>query len=292
MSSTQTVVIELSRPLETLTGLTQVSQIQGFVRLHGTPIGEIFLPVQQGSCSARSIAQAIFPHYSWAVCRELVRRRLACPELSSWRIADLIDLPPAPVALPSATVVFCIEGQSAVDPAHLSASLAALNQLRYPNLQCWVVEAQPQSDRWQQQIQTHYPNLRYGAVDQPGLHAARNWVINGAIKGALTQTQPEITQPEITQPEIIAFTDARGIVDRDWLIQIGRAFAEHPEIDALTGLVLTAGIETATQRQFEAAYSLGRGSERRWYRLDPTQPIAWPMLGTMQVGSGDRKSVV
>ncbi|MCU0526942.1 MAG: glycosyltransferase [Elainella sp. Prado103] len=293
MRSTKTVIIELSQPLTTWKGLGNISQIRGIVQFQGSLLGEIYVPVQQGICSAQSIAQAIFPHYTWAVARELVRLRLAYPKLTSWRVADLLDLQPLLPELPSITVVCCIDGQDwaedtaatgdlgdkngaieSIDQASglkIDPSLVALDQLTYPNvpsLQVWVVEANPQSDRLQHYLQQHYPHLHYGSTSQSGLSAARNWAIDH------------------TQSEIIAFTDSSSLVAPDWAIQIGTSFVDHPEIDALTGLILPATIETAQQQKFEAGYGRGRGLERRWYRLDPTQPVAWPMLGTMQMGSG------
>ncbi len=262
MTPTKIVEIELSRPLEPLTNLDHYSHIRGLVRLYGNPIGEIDLPVVQGSCSVSAIAQAILPHYNWAIARDRVQQRLS-QDTGSWQIQDLLDLPPArSAALPSVTVVVCV--RSGTDPTRC---LEALQRLDQPPLEVLVVEANPQNDALQLQLHD-YPTFQYGCTPQSGLNAARNWAIAQA-KG-----------------EIIAFTEASCVVDANWIEQIATTFTDHADLMAMTGLVLPAELKTEAQSQFDRRYGLGRGTERIWYQLDPGQPIYWPSLGTMQVGSG------
>lgn len=261
---THIIDIELSRPLEPIADLGYPT-LQGLVRLYGTPLGYVQLPVSNGGCAVSTIAQAIFPYYTSAISRELVQHRLATPELQTWEITDLLNLAPLEPnqPLPRITVAFCPRQTSDLEPC-----LDALQQLDYPNLEVLIIETAPQTDGLQQWVNQRYTKIQYLATAEPGLNAARNLAIQKA------------------QGEIIAFTDERAIVDAAWVKALAAAFVEHPTVMAVTGLVVPHEIETETQAVFEAGYGLGRGFERCWYQLDPTQPVPWTMLGTMQVGSG------
>lgn len=260
----QVIDIELSRPLEPILQLGSYSHVQGLIRFHGVPLGYVQIPVSHGTCAASTIAQAIFPQYSWVLSQELIQHRLAQPELQTWNIAELLDLPPAPLPpLPSITIAFCPN-----QTADLKPCLDALQQLNYPGLEVLFVESHPQTDQLREWVNQHYSQIQYWATTQPGLNAARNLAIEKA------------------QGEIIAFTDERAIVDAAWIKALGTAFAEHPSLMAVTGLVVPDEIETESQALFEAGYGLGRGFERRWHQLDLNQSIPWSMLGTMQVGAG------
>jgi O-antigen biosynthesis protein len=253
--------IELSRPLESIFHLDGYQFLRGLIRLYGSPIGYIQLPVKQEKCSAQAIAQAIFPHYTDAIGRQLLNHRLAIPEAQSWEIADLLKLAPvANSALPSVTVAFCPRRSTEWD---LTDCLQALQQLEYPNLEILVVENAPQSDALQKMVQ-NYPNFHHLYTDQAGLNQARNLAIAKA------------------QGEIIAFTDEHGIVDSNWICAVATSFAENSQIMALTGLVIPDKIETDNQALFEFWYGLGRGYDRRWHH----SPKSWIDLGTMQLGAG------
>lgn len=258
MPRVKVIDLELSHPLPSLTELDDYDRLYGVVRLHGVPLGEVYLPIHQGGCSNRAIAQAIFPHYSWAVTRELVQRRLAHPQ-QSWNIADLLDeLPPEPPSLPLVSVAVCL--------CHTTdlACLEALRLLHAPGLEVLVVAPADLSDKIDQ-----YPaDWQFYISPQPGLNAARNLAI------------------EKSHGEILAFTDERGVVDAGWVDAIARTFAAHPEVMVMTGLIVPAALETNEHSHFQSYYGLGRGYERLWHQIDPSQPVSWPMLGTMQVGAG------
>ena len=105
------VEIELSQPLEAL-HCPGYSAVQALVQFHQVPIGMIHLSLQQGVCSAAAIAQAIFPHYTWQISRELVRQQIAQPQ--TWNLPDLLAATPASGGSPgvsslplSITVAFC-----------------------------------------------------------------------------------------------------------------------------------------------------------------------------------------
>ncbi|KAM3094099.1 glycosyltransferase [Phormidesmis sp. 146-35] len=253
--------IELSRPLESITNLEGYQFLRGLVKLHGSPIGYIQLPVKRGECSGHAIAQEIFPQFAEAIGRQLINYRLAVPD-SSWQIADLLKLTPVAIQnLPSVTVAFCPRRSTELD---LTDCLQALQKLEYPNLEILIVENAPQSDALQKIVQQNYPTFHHLYTDKVGLNQARNLAIGKA------------------RNEIIAFTDEQGIVDTNWIGAIATSFAQNPQVMALTGLVIPDQIETENQALFEFWYGLGRGCDRRWN----SSLKSWSDLGTMQLGSG------
>jgi GT2 family glycosyltransferase len=78
----------------------------------------------------------------------------------------------------------------------------------------------------------HFPQVRYIHEPRPGLSAARN-------AGVRACTRP-----------IVAFTDDDVEVHPGWTAEVARAF-DTRSIDALTGLVLPASLDTAAQRCFQ-----------------------------------------
>jgi Glycosyl transferase family 2 len=91
-------------------------------------------------------------------------------------------------------------------------------------------------------------NLRVVRERRPGISAARNAGIV-ASKG-----------------EIIACTDDDVRVDPGWLTAIGRRFAQHPDEQIVTGLVMPSHLETPAQLMFERYYG-GFSTERTFEPL-------------------------
>ncbi len=105
--------------------------------------------------------------------------------------------------------------------------------------------------------------LRYVVEEKPGL----DWARNRAIAEA--------------QGEIIAYTDDDARPDADWVAEVARAFSD-PAVDAMTGLVVPAELETPAQVTFEDLYGgFGKGFERKLYHISRPTRRAFPYAAGM-----------
>lgn len=244
------VDLELSRPLVTIEGLDDYALLQGLVRLHGTPIGYIKIPVIGGRCTVAATGHAILEQHSWSIVRHLLYDILvALSQADGLRITDLLATSCLAYsgALPLVTVVVCTRDRTA-DLAHC---LDSFSRLDYPALDFLVVDNAPSSNATERLVRTSFPHIRYVCEPRPGL----NWARNRAIIEA--------------RGEIIAYTDDDVIVDPGWVRALAHVFAEHPHVMAVTGLVVPYELETEAQILFEAYGGFGRGFTRRWYCLNP-----------------------
>jgi glycosyltransferase involved in cell wall biosynthesis len=68
-----------------------------------------------------------------------------------------------------------------------------------------------------------------------------------------------------TRHDVLAFIDDDVIACPEWLPAVARAF-EDDAVDAVTGLVVPAELETEAQREFEWYGGMGKGDVRRLFR--------------------------
>jgi GT2 family glycosyltransferase len=242
--------VELSQGVPTVEGLHAYAALKALVRLHGEPLGWVELPLCQGTCRAAALSKAILDQHSWAIVRHLVRDGLTQPlPPHGLRLDTLLTLPHPTYQGPTPTVTVAVCTRERV--ADLARCLDALSQLRYPALELLVVDNAPRSDATRRLVTTRYPQVRYVCEPRPGL----SWARNRAIAEA--------------QGEILAYTDDDVVVDAGWVAALAEVFATHPEVMAVTGLVVPYELETQAQLWFEEHGGFGRGFERRWYRIAP-----------------------
>ena len=156
------------------------------------------------------------------------------------RIPYTVDL------LPLVTVAVCTRDRT----AQLAGCLDSLGRLDYPALDVLVVDNAPSDPATARLVGERYPQVRYVCEPRPGL----NWARNRAIAEA--------------RGEIIAYTDDDVVVDPGWVRALAHVFAQHPEVMAVTGLVVPYELETEAQMFFERYGGFGRGFERKWYPVD------------------------
>lgn len=240
--------IELDHPLTNTEGMDSYESLQALVRLHGTPIGYVKMPITDGTCTATDIIKATLEKHSHAILRHLLCDGLTLLPKSGLSIAELFKVP-HPVytgSLPLVTVAVCTRDRV----ADLKRCLDSLIRLDYPSLDILVVDNAPGNDATERLIRTTYPSVRYVCEPRPGLDWARNRAIIEA------------------RGEIIAYTDDDVVVDSGWVKALATVFAENPEVMAVTGLVVPYELDTNAQILFEKHGGFGRGFERKWYRVD------------------------
>jgi GT2 family glycosyltransferase len=238
----------LNGPIRAIESLDGYDRLQALVRLHGTPIGYVNVPVTNGCCTGRTIGKAIFEQHAKAIVHHLLCDSLAVGGgLPEWSIEDLLEVP-HPVysgALPKVTVAVCSRDRT-VD---LARCLDSLKHLDYPDLDLLVVDNSPSNGATERLLRNTYPNIRYVREPRPGL----NWARNRAILEA--------------KGEIIAYTDDDVVVDPGLIRALAIVFAEDPDVMAVTGLVVPFELETEAQILFEKFGGFGRGFEPKWYRM-------------------------
>jgi len=240
--------VDLSRPLGDVVVPGSGATLKVLVRVYGTPVGYVTLPVHDGRCAAATLRRAILKTHGPAILRHLLGRRLAAPlPPTGLRVEDLFEALPAASGQqsPLVTVAVCTRDRA----TDLKRCLDALADLDYPSLELLVVDNAPSTDATERLVRTRYPHVRYLREPRPGL----DWARNRAIAEA--------------RGEIIAYTDDDAVVDPGWVTAIVRIFAEDAAVMAVTGLVVPYELETEAQGLFEQYGGFGRGFSRRWYRL-------------------------
>lgn len=260
--------VELSRPLSDIENLSGYQMLKALVRLYGSPLGYVEIPLKNDRCTATTLGQAIFELHSWSIVRHLLSNRLRTP-LSSHGIASIDELVKATPPIdkgpfPLVTVAVCTRNGA----DNLPLCLEALSNLNYPNLDILVVDNASENDSTRQLVQNYYSHMRYVYEPRPGL----NWARNRAIVEA--------------QGEIIAYTDDDVVVDPNWVNALVHVFNENLQVKAVTGLVVPYELETEAQSIFELNGGFGRGFNRRWVSVAQTKNQRWPSYGTGQYGTG------
>jgi GT2 family glycosyltransferase len=197
----------------------------------------------------------------------MLRNRLAAPlPQDGLDLQELVDAPPVEYsgAMPSMTVAVCTRDRT----GDLKRCLDSLVNVDYPALDLLVVDNAPSNDATERLVRGSYPNVRYICEPRPGL----DWARNRAIAEAGS--------------DIIAYTDDDAVADPGWASALARVFAEHPEVMAVTGLVVPYELETGAQILFESYGGFGRGFSRGWYRLDRDSGKDWFHIGAGRFGTG------
>jgi GT2 family glycosyltransferase len=143
---------------------------------------------------------------------------------------------PPEVALPAATVVV---PTNVGRPEQLLRCVGRLLDLDYPDYEVIVVDNRVSSIPGDEVIESlrGLEGVRVLSEPRPGISAARNRGLKAA------------------GGEIIAFTDDDVEVEPGWLRALGRRFAEEPDADAVTGLLIPKELETPAQILLERSGS-------------------------------------
>ena len=241
--------VEISDPLPTVPAVgadgRRVQQAWLLVRLFTEPIGTVLADVPENGLRPTDLARAI----------EIGLGSALAPRLAGLDLAELpIDgITPAaePAFLarrrevlataPHITVVICTRER----PGALARCLDSLLGQRYPSFRVLVVDNAPATGATAEVVAGA---ARRGPVDylvepKAGLSFARNAAVAAA------------------PGEILAWIDDDEYADPNWLAEVARALADHPEADVVSGVIVPAELETRAQLWFEqfGGHSKGRG---------------------------------
>jgi GT2 family glycosyltransferase len=258
--------IELTSTAADVYGLEQYRELRALIRLHGSPIGVVRVPIRNGRCSASAIRRAACDQLSWPIVRHLLMDTLAGgisdPAAALAALGQVVHQPSTGVSQ-SMTVAVCTRDR----PEDLARCLDALTALTSPPDEILVVDNAPTSDATERVV-ARYRGVRYVREPRPGLDWARNRAVTEA------------------SGDILAFTDDDVVVDPEWTAALRKAFADRPDAAAATGLVLPYELETEAQELFERYGGFGRGFQRRWFRVDDGESAAALHGGTGKFGTG------
>jgi GT2 family glycosyltransferase len=258
--------VELSQPISTISGLASYETLQVLVRLHGTPLGYLMLPLPNQCCTATELSTAILEKYGWAILKQLTK--LGLPRLAEARrffLDELRELPTPRYSgpLPLVTVVVCTRDR----PDDLKRCLDSIQNIDYPNLEILIVDNASNNDQTELLVREHFPSVRYVYEPRPGLSWARNRAIIEA------------------SGEIIAYTDDDVIVDAGWITSAVKVFTTDKTVMAVTGLVVPYELEEESQILFERHGGFGRGFEQKRYKVSGDR-VPWYLLGGGRYGTG------
>jgi GT2 family glycosyltransferase len=269
--------LELSEPLPAIAAVApdgrRVRQAWMLVRLFSEPLGTLLTDVPETGLRPADLAAAID-----AELGDAIRPRLAAidgldpatlpmdgittatePAFLARRRAVLADAP-------AITVVVCTRER----PGALARCLDSLLAQNYPDFRVLVVDNAPVTDATAEVVRSAARRGRVEYLVEPkgGLSFARNAAVAAA------------------PGEILAWIDDDEEADPDWLAEVARALAEHPEADVISGVIVPAELETQAQVWFEqfGGHSKGRGFKpdvfgpQTAHRQSPLYPL--PPFGT------------
>ncbi len=266
--------LDLADPLPTVAAVgpdgRRVLQAWVLVRLFTEPLGTVLTDVPEEGLRPAGLAAAINAELGTALAPRLAGLGLSAlpvdgitpaaePEFLTRRRAVLADAPPI-------TVVVCTRER----PGALARCLDSLLAQAYPDFRILVVDNAPVTAATAEVARSAARRgpVEYVLEPRAGLSFARNAAVAAA------------------PGEILAWIDDDEYADVNWLAEVARALAEHPEADVVSGVIVPAELETRAQLWFEqfGGHSKGRGfrpdvfGPATAHRQSPLYPL--PPFGT------------
>ncbi|MCW2671595.1 MAG: hypothetical protein JWP14_184 [Frankiales bacterium] len=260
MTPTKVLEVELSAPA-TVHACPDHTLAKVLVRLHGTPVGFLDLPVTDHGVPDAAVRAAAFERLD--VAGHLAADGISDPQQPGRDWACLAPGPhPEPVSM---SVVLCTRDRADSLRVALSSVLAAAG----PDVDVVVVDNAPRTQATRTVVE-ELADLRVRYVLEPraGLSVARNCGARAATGAAL------------------AFTDDDVVVDADWLRRLRLGFTRGARVGCVTGLVPSAELETAPQHFFDAKVHWSSSTTPRLFDLvdhrgdSALYPYASGMIGT------------
>jgi cellulose synthase/poly-beta-1,6-N-acetylglucosamine synthase-like glycosyltransferase len=200
------------------------------VTVHTEPIGSMVVEVPPEGLSGEQIKAMVTQEFAVAIADRIhpdaARESALSPFLAS-RQRILSDAP-------HMAVMVCTRER----PERLKTCLESLVAQEYPNFSVLVIDNFPASDRTKAVVDSlSSPLITYVLQPEKGLCRAKNLAVDLAV--------------EMAGEGIVASIDDDETADPHWLAELARGFAEHPEADAVAGIMAPGELETWAQVWFE-----------------------------------------
>jgi GT2 family glycosyltransferase len=256
--------LELAGPLA-LDGLDwdRYARALVVVRLHGVPLGQLEVELHGAPPPVEELATMVWKSLSEPVSEHLRADGIEPPE----------SLSAEGIPFGEGDEPRCMRGRrefleheppkldvivpSRERPDRLRRCLDSIIACAYPRdrRRILVVDSAPSSDRTLELLESSFRGeVEYLREDVPGSASARNAGVHAS------------------ESPIVVFTDDDVVVDRWWLAELARTYAELPEADSVNGLLLPLELETPAQVWFEEYGGFSRGYEPRVFDLDDHRP--------------------
>ena len=137
-------------------------------------------------------------------------------------------------------------------PEALARCLRSILACEYEEFEVIVVENRPGSSATSRMLAQEFPDhprVRYVDEPWPGLSRARNAGL------------------ALADGELVAFTDDDVLVEPGWLGRCVAGFERSEDVACVTGLILPPGLESDDELLLEQFIGVGKGFQRRIYRL-------------------------
>lgn len=241
--------LDVSDPLPTVPAVgadgRRVLQAWMLVRLFTEPVGTVLVDVPDKGLRPADVAAAIEAELGTALAPKLAEAGVAALPIDgitpATEPAFLARRREVLATAPHITVVICTRER----PGALARCLDSLLAQNYPGFRVLVVDNAPVTEATAEVVRSA---ARRGPVDylvepKAGLSFARNAAVAAA------------------PGEILAWIDDDEYADENWLAEVARALADHPEADVISGVIVPAELETQAQLWFEqfGGHSKGRG---------------------------------
>jgi GT2 family glycosyltransferase len=241
--------IELSRPLPAIAAVAEdgrrVARAWMLIRLFSEPLGTLLVDVPETGLPPARLAAAVEAELGSALAPRLAALGLTAlpaggitpaiePDFLARRRAVL-------AGAPHITVVICTRER----PGALARALDSVLAQVYPDFRVLVVDNAPVTGATAEVVRAAALRGKVDYLVEPkgGLSFARNTAVAAA------------------PGEILAWLDDDENADENWLAEVARAFADHPEADVVSGVIVPAELESQAQLWFEqfGGHSKGRG---------------------------------
>ena len=234
--------VELAGPVgDVVAPVASYRRAQLLVRIHGTPVGLLSVPLEAGACDAATLVRHVREDLGPAVAAHLEYDGLPEDALGVGGLprsrAPLRGSGPPSGARGGAGERHRLHARPA-RPAPDDASTTILASRR-GDLEVIVVDNAPQTAAARDIVAAlGDPRVRYVLEPRPGLSRARN-------RGA-----------QEARGRFLVFTDDDVRVDPAWLGRLLNGFTRAPHVGCATGVVLAAELETPAQAYIEQRLGL------------------------------------